>query len=96
MNSGASVPPTSTQNNSSAAQPTTSSLPNISGLTSDPMSRSRASIATKVRADGKQYRPITPLEALYYHERLDLITHPLIKGTKPNELLSLYLLLLLL
>jgi hypothetical protein len=25
-------------------------------------------------------RPITPLEAIYYHERLDLITHPLIKG----------------
>jgi hypothetical protein len=40
----------------------------------------RPSITQKFRPDGTQFRPITPLEAIYYHERLDLITHPLIKG----------------
>lgn len=40
----------------------------------------RPSITHKFRPDGTQYRSITPLEAIYYHERLDLITHPLIKG----------------
>ncbi|CAF1618072.1 unnamed protein product, partial [Rotaria magnacalcarata] len=40
----------------------------------------RPSITHKFRPDGTQFRSITPLEAIYYHERLDLITHPLIKG----------------
>ncbi|CAF1445139.1 unnamed protein product [Adineta steineri] len=40
----------------------------------------RPSITHKFRPDGTLMRPITPLEAIYYHERLDLITHPLIKG----------------
>jgi hypothetical protein len=40
----------------------------------------RPSITQKFRPDGTQFRAITPLEAIYYHERLDLITHPLIKG----------------
>ena len=40
----------------------------------------RPSITHKYRPDGTQFRAITPLEAIYYHERLDLITHPLIKG----------------
>ena len=40
----------------------------------------RPSITHKYRSDGTLIRPITPLEAIYYHERLDLITHPLIKG----------------
>ncbi|CAF1129563.1 unnamed protein product [Rotaria sordida] len=40
----------------------------------------RPSITQKFRPDGTQFRSITPLEAIYYHERLDLITHPLIKG----------------
>ena len=38
------------------------------------------SITRRFRPDGTQCRSITPLEAIYYHERLDLITHPLIKG----------------
>jgi hypothetical protein len=50
------------------------------GPTTNPAHLSRPSITTKFRADGTFYRPITPLEALYYHERLDLVTHPLIKG----------------
>jgi hypothetical protein len=36
----------------------------------------------RYRSDGTYYRPITPLEAIYYHERLDLVTHPLIKGIR--------------
>ncbi|CAF1170162.1 unnamed protein product, partial [Didymodactylos carnosus] len=41
---------------------------------------SRPSVTPKFRPDGTQFRPITPLEAIYFHERLDLVTHPLIKG----------------
>jgi hypothetical protein len=51
------------------------------GSTTNPAQYSRPTIAAKRRADGTWYRPITPLEALYYHERLDLVTHPLIKGS---------------
>ncbi|CAF4224057.1 unnamed protein product, partial [Adineta steineri] len=61
--------------------PTGSSLLNAPGPTTHPPYSSRPSItATKFRPDGTQYRAITPLEAIYYHERLDLVTHPLIKG----------------
>ncbi|CAF0798799.1 unnamed protein product, partial [Didymodactylos carnosus] len=41
---------------------------------------SRPSITSKFRPDGTQFRTITPLEAIYFHERIDLVTHPLIKG----------------
>jgi hypothetical protein len=48
------------------------------------MATSRPSLVDRSRADGSHYRSITPLEAIYYHERLDLVTHPLIKGAS-NE-----------
>ena len=48
--------------------------------THNDLNQSRSSVCTRVRADGSQYRSITPLEAIYYHERLDLVTHPLVKG----------------
>ncbi|CAF4074344.1 unnamed protein product [Adineta steineri] len=61
--------------------PTGSSLLNAPGPATHPPYSSRPSItAKKFRPDGTQYRAITPLEAIYYHERLDLVTHPLIKG----------------
>ncbi|CAF4792503.1 unnamed protein product, partial [Rotaria socialis] len=55
--------------------------PNMSESIINPAHDHRASVTTKCRPNGTQYRPITPLEAIYYHERLDLITHPLIKGS---------------
>lgn len=84
IDSGSSV----SQNNSPPTQGTGSNQPNASQPTIDPMSRGRPSVATKVRPNGKNYRPITPLEALYYHERLDLITHPLIKGNRSSKISS--------
>lgn len=71
------------------ARPTDSSSPLLSRPTTTtggtnlllaPSYAARPSITHKYRPDGTQFRPITPLEAIYYHERLDLITHPLIKG----------------
>jgi len=53
---------------------------NPGGSATNPPYVSQPSITTKFRPDGTLYRPITPLEAIYYHERLDLVTHPLIKG----------------
>jgi hypothetical protein len=76
VNSIPSVPTVLPQNNTTNG----STLPNMPGPTTNPTYAGRPSIATKYRPDGTCYRPITPLEALYYHERLDLITHPLIKG----------------
>ncbi|CAF1268344.1 unnamed protein product [Didymodactylos carnosus] len=40
---------------------------------------SRPSITSKFRPDGTQFRTITPLEAIYFHKRIDLVTHPLTK-----------------
>ena len=68
---------------SSAKVPTSSfsnSNPSGPALLSVPSYAPRPSITHRYRPDGTQFRPITPLEAIYYHERLDLITHPLIKG----------------
>ena len=77
MDSGTASPPIfSSENNN----PTRLSLLNVPESTSRASYIARPSITTKYRPDGTQYRPITPLEAIYYHERLDLITHPLIKG----------------
>ncbi|CAF1060394.1 unnamed protein product [Rotaria sp. Silwood1] len=63
---------------------TTASSQNInttgSSVLTVPTYAPRPSITQKFRPDGTQFRSITPLEAIYYHERLDLITHPLIKG----------------
>ncbi|CAF3000241.1 unnamed protein product [Rotaria sp. Silwood2] len=56
------------------------SLTNISESATNPAYVPPTPGTTKFRPDGTHYRPITPLEAIYYHERLDLITHPLIKG----------------
>ena len=60
--------------------PITPSSPSSSPLLSVPSYAPRPSITLKYRPDGTRFRPISPLEAIYYHERLDLITHPLIKG----------------
>ena len=69
------------QNNNSISNPSGSSLSNMPGGSKrNSVFIPRPSIVTKFRPDGTQYRPITPLEAIYYHERLDLVTHPLIKG----------------
>ncbi len=76
MSFGPSVPTAPPQNNTTNG----STFLNKPGPTTNPASLARPSIAVKFRPDGTCYRPITPLEALYYHERLDLITHPLIKG----------------
>jgi hypothetical protein len=62
------------------SNPTGLSLLNTAGPSTNPADIARPSLASKCRPDGTHYRPITPLEAIYYHERLDLITHPLIKG----------------
>ncbi|CAF2107529.1 unnamed protein product [Rotaria magnacalcarata] len=70
------VPPMNSGGSSSAAV----GAPNMSKSIINPAQDHRASVATRCRPDGTQYRPITPLEAIYYHERLDLVTHPLIKG----------------
>ena len=70
----ATNPPTKIPSSSSTANLVNPALLNA------PTFASRPSIAQKFRPDGTQFRPITPLEAIYYHERLDLITHPLIKG----------------
>ncbi|CAF0790496.1 unnamed protein product [Adineta ricciae] len=68
----------SSQPNNPTSNP---NLLNVPGTTINPPYESRPSIAkAKYRPDGTQYRPIAPLEAIYYHERLDLVTHPLIKG----------------
>ncbi len=80
MNSGSSILAALPQNNSLISNPAGPFVPNMSGSIINPAQFPRPSIATKFRPDGTWYRPITPLEALYYHERLDLITHPLIKG----------------
>jgi hypothetical protein len=81
INSGASSPPIfPSQNPNSTSVPSRLSLLNIPGSTPHRSSIPRPSITTKFRPDGTHYRPITPLEAIYYHERLDLVTHPLIKG----------------
>ncbi len=77
MNSGSSIPSVLPSN----TNPAGSSIPNMPGSTTNPEQYSRKAAGAKLRADGTCYRPITPLEALYYHERLDLVTHPLIKGT---------------
>jgi hypothetical protein len=45
-----------------------------------PTLAARSPMTHRHRPDGTRFRSITPLEAIYYHERLDLITHPLIKG----------------
>ena len=58
-------------------------MPSVStqpGSASNPAYKSQSSVTARVRPDGTHYRSITPLEAIYYHERLDLVTHPLIKG----------------
>ncbi|CAF1026975.1 unnamed protein product [Rotaria sordida] len=60
--------------------PTRPSFTNASESTTYPSYVPSTPGTTKFRPDGTHYRPITPLEAIYYHERLDLITHPLIKG----------------
>ena len=68
---------------SSTKAANTSSIPTVSnqpGSASNPAYKSQPSVTAQVRADGTRYRSITPLEAIYYHERLDLVTHPLIKG----------------
>ncbi|CAF1291486.1 unnamed protein product [Adineta ricciae] len=68
---------------STANRPTTvSQMSNPSGpsLLTVTSYAPRPSITHKFRPDGTLMRCITPLEAIYYHERLDLITHPLIKG----------------
>ncbi|CAF3397878.1 unnamed protein product [Rotaria sp. Silwood1] len=57
------------------------SLTNISESTTNSAYVPPTPGITKSRPDGTHYRPITPLEAIFYHERLDLITHPLIKGS---------------
>jgi len=81
VSSGASLTSVSPQNNNPISNPAASSVPNIPTSTANSARGFRPSIATKLRPDGTSYRPITPLEALYYHERLDLVTHPLIKGS---------------
>jgi hypothetical protein len=80
VTSGASLTSVVPQNNNPISNPAASSVPNIPTSTANSARGFRPSIATKLRPDGTSYRPITPLEALYYHERLDLVTHPLIKG----------------
>ncbi|UJR14177.1 hypothetical protein I4U23_001172 [Adineta vaga] len=68
---------------SSISRPTaTAQMNNPTGpsLLNVPSYAPRPSITHKFRPDGTLMRSITPLEAIYYHERLDLITHPLIKG----------------
>ena len=72
-----SAPVTSAKGPSSSFS---NSNPSGPALLSVPSYAPRPSITHQYRADGSQFRPITPLEAIYYHERLDLITHPLIKG----------------
>jgi len=81
VNSGSSIPSILPSNNKSSSNPSGLTIPNMPGSTINPAQYSRPTIAAKRRADGTWYRPITPLEALYYHERLDLVTHPLIKGS---------------
>ncbi|CAF3799543.1 unnamed protein product [Rotaria socialis] len=73
------VPPMNSGGSSSSATAAVVA-PNMSESIINPAHDHRASVTTKCRPNGTQYRPITPLEAIYYHERLDLITHPLIKG----------------
>ncbi|CAF3954305.1 unnamed protein product [Rotaria sp. Silwood2] len=65
--------------NKTAASSQNTNLTGSSTLTV-PSYAPRPSITQKFRPDGTRFRSITPLEAIYYHERLDLITHPLIKG----------------
>ena len=70
-NSPAKLPSSPSSGNLTTNNPTLLTVPSYAP---------RPSITQKFRPDGTQFRPITPLEAIYYHERLDLITHPLIKG----------------
>ncbi|UJR32979.1 hypothetical protein I4U23_020442 [Adineta vaga] len=79
--SNASALPLTTNKVLVSSQTNSSNLLSVPGPTINPTYESQPSITnTKFRPDGTQYRSIAPLEAIYYHERLDLITHPLIKG----------------
>lgn len=83
MNSAGSSTPKltgSSQVVNTAINSTGTFVPNMPEPLTNPAFISRPSVAKLCRPDGKHYRAITPLEAIYYHERLDLITHPLIKG----------------
>ena len=73
---------TSPKGSSSNFNTTAPGASNIPTVTTNPAYLPRPSIAMRCRVDGTHYRPITPLEAIYYHERLDLVTHPLIKGNR--------------